>query len=463
VVAITRERFWQLLDHTHTDWRETLVAMPKSELLGYVIWHGHYTNTLACRSSIGSVAYLCLDGWPAHERVPHPVDTFASWLVALGEDVVEAAVRDPDTIAAHIVTNEPPVSDWLSIVAEVAASRGIVLEYEASMIPEPFDWPLDPPENLAEPSVARRIVPQLVQRLELEFLRTTMPRAPWQREAEQRDRWWTLAWDLLEANTIACEPIRFWRLVENITWPRRESAPLGNAYRIEGALRASGARRNRSAHDWAALRHAPALCVLDSMLERIAFALRFHAYLAKLDSDLAAWESANNSRLGGDRTERIAGVIASGRASYEAALATPALVAKSTAKLGFAAFVDNLRRSRSDELLSLLPRGRELHLSSKATTLAVGDLVIDEHRGHGFIEATQPGAPPDRIVYFGHVAPLAPTVTPRATYSPKATFAIGDLLAHPTFGDGEVIAKPSPGKITVRFADGSKRVLATSA
>ena len=405
-MPITREWFWQLVELTRTDLRAELVAMPESELHGYVIWYGHYTNALACRRAITVAAWRCLDGWPPYDRRFDLVQGFVSWLVALGEGVVEAAVRDPDTIAAHIA-NEPPFSDWLGMVQEVAASRGIVLEYEASMMPAREAWPPEPLDDPAEPAIERRVLPQLIRRLELEFLRTTMPRAPWQREAEQRDRWWRLAWDLLEADAIACEPVRFWRLVETIAWPTRESAPLGNAYRITCALRGYGARRGRSEHDWAQLRDVPALCVLDSMLERVAFALRFHACLAKLDGELAAWESAHGSRLERDRTERIAGVIASGRTSYEAALATPALVKKSTATLGFAAFVDDLRRSRAEDLLSLLPPGRELHLASKASTLAAGDLVIDETHGHGFIEASRPGGPLDRIVYFGHVAPLA--------------------------------------------------------
>lgn len=51
-----------------------------------------------------------------------------------------------------------------------------------------------------------------------------------------------------------------------------------------------------------------------------------------------------------------------------------------------------------------------------------------------------------------------PNSDPRA-YSPAERYAVGDLLAHPSFGLGAVTSAPSPGKIAVLFRDTTRLLL----
>jgi hypothetical protein len=44
-------------------------------------------------------------------------------------------------------------------------------------------------------------------------------------------------------------------------------------------------------------------------------------------------------------------------------------------------------------------------------------------------------------------------------YSPNETFAINDVVRHPTFDVGVVTATPAPQKIEVTFRDGTKKIL----
>jgi len=422
-VAIGRERFWSLVEQTRVDLRATALAMPTDELIGYARWQQHFVVGLLDRRSIKAAGALCLQGSPEHDD--GPFGAFAEWLVQQGEAVVEAAARDPDTIAECAWGTAPARGDDGRFLYELAASRGVDLtDPSIEPILDSLDWPEDRPESAAElasPPLVYRVFPRLAARLEMEFLRTTMPRAAWQREAQERNRWWGLAWDALESNELACEIPRFWRLVEMIGWPKpREIAPF-ETY---------------------------------GMPERVRFALRYHERFAMLERAVAARESTHGPLVTRDRDERIAGVIACGRTPYEAALANPELVRTSRAELGFGRFVDELRRAPKDMLLALLPT----HLSERAHELAVGEIVIDYDRGWGFVAASSPSAPPDHVVYFDGAVPIKPPMA-RKPYSAKQAFAVGDLLAHPKFGDGEVIAKPTLGKILVRFADGEERVL----
>ncbi|MDB4969699.1 MAG: hypothetical protein JWN44_5388 [Myxococcales bacterium] len=69
-------------------------------------------------------------------------------------------------------------------------------------------------------------------------------------------------------------------------------------------------------------------------------------------------------------------------------------------------------------------------------------------------------------------APKAPATTPAAdfetvlagrtearAYSPNETFALGEVVRHPSFDVGVVTAAPAPQKIEVTFRDGKKILL----
>jgi hypothetical protein len=63
-----------------------------------------------------------------------------------------------------------------------------------------------------------------------------------------------------------------------------------------------------------------------------------------------------------------------------------------------------------------------------------------------------------RVVFFDEAEPDRSVVTPKTgrAYSPKQRFAVGDAIAHPTFGTGTVTDVRSDGKISVAFADGAR-------
>jgi hypothetical protein len=182
---------------------------------------------------------------------------------------------------------------------------------------------------------------------------------------------WALAWDALEVGAYACEPPRFWRQVEMIAWPaaHKDIAPF-ETY---------------------------------GMPERIRFALRFHERFTALERAVTAYESSHGTLVSRDRREQLAGVIAAGRATYDATLTDPGVLREpSIHKLGFSHFVDELRRAPHGELLSLLPTT----LSDRAHEIPVGTIVIDYDHGHGFVAARSPDAPPDHVIYFDTTVPI---------------------------------------------------------
>jgi hypothetical protein len=153
--------------------------------------------------------------------------------------------------------------------------------------------------------------------------------------------------------------------------------------------------------------------------QRLAFAMRFHERVAHYAAD------------GAERA------IAGGLDFYERRL--------EVGEPGLADFVDKLRRSAGDELAACIPtieledaRGHELAAAR------------DPKHGVGFVLG-------DMLVCEDAVVPLP---SPRRAYAPKQAFAVGDLLTHPVFGDGVVVAKLS-GKIKIRFADGNEKLLAS--
>jgi hypothetical protein len=69
-------------------------------------------------------------------------------------------------------------------------------------------------------------------------------------------------------------------------------------------------------------------------------------------------------------------------------------------------------------------------------------------------KAAAPAAPP---VDFDTL--LGGRETEAKTYSPNDTYALNDVVRHPTFGMGVATATPGPQKIELTFKDGSKKVL----
>lgn len=210
-----------------------------------------------------------------------------------------------------------------------------------------------------------------------------MPRTAWQIELAGRNRWWGLAWDIIERETSAMELSEFWSLVDKLAWPR-------------------------GSHHW---------LTASRLRERLAFAMRFHACAAAY----------------GDGAELA---IAGGLDAYEARRTIGA-------KPGLTAFVDELRRSPPGDI-------------GLRETMKVADAnghdgaVVHYGSKVGFVHGNS-------IILHDGVVPFPSTT--RRPYSPKETFAVGDEISHPSFGDGKVVAKLS-GKIKIRFADHSERVLA---
>jgi len=357
---------------TRRDLPATIQMLSPDELAGYERWLVHYCNGLQDRSTIQAAASLCLDGWPEYDD--HQGVAFTCWLVQEGEAVVEAAVRDPDSIATCEWTGAPARVGDLELVYDRAIARGADVSdpVKYPLLPPP-DWPADRTESfqtLVSAPILQQVFPRLVARLGIERLRNKMPRAPWQREAQERNRWWGLAWDALESREVACEQPRFWRFVDMIAWPKRGEVPAFETF---------------------------------GMPERIRFVLRFHERLETLDRAVAAHEAAHGPLVTSDREERFAAVIAGGRATFEATLVNPAILRESpTPMLGFRAHVDELRRAPASELLSLVP----MELSDRADELPAGAIVVDYEHGYGFVEASSPGSSPDHVIYLEATVPI---------------------------------------------------------
>ncbi len=69
-----------------------------------------------------------------------------------------------------------------------------------------------------------------------------------------------------------------------------------------------------------------------------------------------------------------------------------------------------------------------------------------------------------RVHFLGGDAELDRTISSKpqeaaTAYSPKATYAAGEAVAHPKFGTGTVVRLGTDGKIDVRFADGIKTLV----
>src|SRR5687767_14349171 len=97
LVVIGRERFWSLIEETRVDFRAAVLAMSPDEVVGYHRWYAHYADGLRARQSIDAVANLWLDRWPEYDGFES--EAFVGWLVQQGEAIVEAAVRNPDSLA----------------------------------------------------------------------------------------------------------------------------------------------------------------------------------------------------------------------------------------------------------------------------------------------------------------------------------------------------------------------------
>lgn len=66
--------------------------------------------------------------------------------------------------------------------------------------------------------------------------------------------------------------------------------------------------------------------------------------------------------------------------------------------------------------------------------------------------------PPSRFVVVPKPAPVAPTERAARPYAPSTTYAVGDRVAHPTFGIGTV-RTVSATKVEIGFADGPRTLV----
>lgn len=71
--------------------------------------------------------------------------------------------------------------------------------------------------------------------------------------------------------------------------------------------------------------------------------------------------------------------------------------------------------------------------------------------------APKTATPPAPVVDFDTL--LAGREAEAKTYSPNDTYALNDVVRHPSFGVGVATATPGPQKIELTFRDGSKKVL----
>ncbi|MDQ3338161.1 MAG: DUF4240 domain-containing protein [Myxococcota bacterium] len=374
---ISRAEFWRLIAEANGGLTMLAQCLDTPDAaVGFERWRRHFHAELERRVGLQVAAHVL-----GVELRP-----FVSWLLLQGERVVYGAIEDADTLADH---------PWVGMASRALEEIGpdavrrlrLYVEYWRVRIPEEA-WPEDLPETAANivgsdmlarwfPKLAAKYTPPVPERF-------PMPRAPWQIELAGRNRWWALAWDAAERETTAMDLEEFWRHVAKLDWPR-------------------GTQR------W--LTAAP-------LLERLAFAMRFHERVAAYGE-------------GGELA------IAGGRDAYEERRTIGAAP-------GLTTFVDELRRSSVSELW-ILPA------TKLEDAIGLDGAVVFHQSTFGFVQGSS-------ILLHDGVVPM-PLPT-RRPYSPKETFAVGDQISHPSFGNGVVVEKLS-GKIKISFDDRQERVLAS--
>ncbi len=170
--------------------------------------------------------------------------------------------------------------------------------------------------------------------------------------------------------------------------------------------------------------------------------LEIHRSLETLDVDMSAFANLEVLQLGGNRLASL-----------------PASLARCTKLREI-----NLYNNRFTEIpvaLLALPALEELQLGMNPISHVPADLGTLRHLRTLDLSGSELSADD-----FARVRAALPTTKVRGTplpvatpYSPKATFAVGDVVSHPTFGRGEVKALLPDGKIDVVFSQARKTLV----
>lgn len=191
---ITHARFWEIVaearaqrsaptsDAIATSLAERLASGSVAELVGFDRWLRAYNVglmrndlVLACRVITGRAD---VDGRAR----------FRGWLIAQGEDVVRAALRDPDALADLTLDVTPACVEVIHAVARAAPKLGTYVgePEEPAVLP---DWPADTgdpaPDRMFTPVALRARLPRLTAQRSDAFL--TGPRDPATLDRDERD------------------------------------------------------------------------------------------------------------------------------------------------------------------------------------------------------------------------------------------------------------------------------------
>jgi uncharacterized protein DUF4240 len=166
-------RFWQLIDESRrraardphrqmTRLRELLAVLTPEEVLefGTILWRLH---GVAYRAELWGAAQLI-----AGHGDDEVFDNFRAWLIAQGREAYEAALSNPDSLAAIAEADETELEDLFSVAPDVYAQLTGADDFYKHV---PLSPRMDIPEGATrlwadergrlDPDKARRVYPRL--------------------------------------------------------------------------------------------------------------------------------------------------------------------------------------------------------------------------------------------------------------------------------------------------------------